>query len=199
MLLQEGALSFSDGTWSISGTAEDAPARDAALALLSSSPQNSWKTDINLVAEASPAAIQPEVAEAVVPAEQGGGTERVSCEAPLAEFSARNSIVFRSGAALITPESAPALAELATDLAACPDVPVHVEGHTDADGNEQLNLALSVARAEAVVNALIERGINPARLYALGYGESSPIADNTTPEGKSQNRRIVVKLATEAE
>jgi outer membrane protein OmpA-like peptidoglycan-associated protein len=72
-----------------------------------------------------------------------------------------------------------------------------VEGHTDADGDEQLNLALSVARAEAVVNALIERGVAPARLYALGYGESSPIGDNTTAEGKELNRRIVVKVGTE--
>ncbi|MDB5472983.1 MAG: OmpA family protein, partial [Devosia sp.] len=119
---------------------------------------------------------------------------QLACVAPLAEFSARNAILFRSGAAIIAPESAPALDELATDLAACPDAIVHVEGHTDTDGNDQSNLALSVARAEAVVAALVERGIAPARLYALGYGETSPIGDNDTAEGKRLNRRIVITV-----
>ena len=58
-------------------------------------------------------------------------------------------------------------------------------------------MALSVARAEAVVNALIERQVNPDRLYAVGYGETKPIAANDTAEGKQQNRRIVVTVLDE--
>jgi outer membrane protein OmpA-like peptidoglycan-associated protein len=120
-----------------------------------------------------------------------------ACAAPVAEFSARNSILFQSGAALIAAESDAALDELALDLAACPDAVVHIEGHTDADGDEGLNMALSVARAEAVVNALVSRGVTPARLYAVGYGETAPIADNETAPGKRLNRRIVVTVQPE--
>jgi outer membrane protein OmpA-like peptidoglycan-associated protein len=71
---------------------------------------------------------------------------------------------------------------------------VHIEGYTDSDGDERANLALSVARAEAVVDALILRRINPERLYAVGYGEANPIADNATAEGRRLNRRIVVTI-----
>jgi outer membrane protein OmpA-like peptidoglycan-associated protein len=74
---------------------------------------------------------------------------------------------------------------------------VHVEGHTDADGAEDLNLALSVARAEAVVEALIARNVNLERLYAEGFGESQPIADNETRDGKAANRRIAFSISTE--
>ena len=118
----------------------------------------------------------------------------VACAAPVAQFSARNAIFFKSGAAAIAAESMSALDELSIDLAACPSATVHIEGHTDADGDEALNMALSVGRAEAVVNALIQRGVAADRLYAVGYGESAPIADNATAEGKHINRRIVVTV-----
>jgi outer membrane protein OmpA-like peptidoglycan-associated protein len=74
-----------------------------------------------------------------------------------------------------------------------------VEGHTDADGDDRLNLALSVARAEAVVEELIARGLAPDRVYAIGYGEALPVADNGTADGKRQNRRIVISVMDEHE
>lgn len=117
-----------------------------------------------------------------------------ACAAPIAQFSARNAIFFASGAARIAAESDVALDELAVDLAACPNATVHIEGHTDTDGDAGQNMALSVSRAEAVVNALIQRGVAANRLYAVGYGETMPIADNATPEGKRMNRRIVVTV-----
>ncbi|MCS6760075.1 MAG: OmpA family protein [Candidatus Devosia euplotis] len=103
------------------------------------------------------------------------------------------------GAALIARESEAAFDELITLLDACPEAVIHVEGHTDADadGDARLNLALSVARAEAAVKTLIDRGVNPQRLYALGFGETRSVADNTTAAGKLQNRRIVVTVTDE--
>lgn len=116
------------------------------------------------------------------------------CDQQLAALSAENAILFQSGAAIIADSAGPELDAFAQVLAQCPNTDVHVEGHTDSDGDARLNLALSVARAEAVVNALAERGISVDRLYAIGYGESQPVADNATAAGKRQNRRIVVTV-----
>lgn len=172
--MSEGKLDFSEGRWSLSGEAVDGAARETILSDIAALPAGAdWTLDV-----AMPPAID-------------------LCRTSLAEFTSRNAILFQSGAAIITPDSEPALDELAGDLQACPDAMVYIEGHTDADGDEQLNLALSVARAEAVVNALIVRDIAPARLYAVGYGESEPIADNDTAAGKRLNRRIVVTILDE--
>lgn len=119
------------------------------------------------------------------------------CRDLLAELAGRNAITFQSGSSVLTETSLPVIDELAVDLGLCPAASVHVEGHTDSDGAEDLNLALSVARAERVVEALIERGVAPERLYAVGYGKSQPITPNDTPAGKAQNRRIVFSIAEE--
>lgn len=120
------------------------------------------------------------------------------CRLMVASFAADHPILFQSGSARMTDNSLASLNELAADLAVCPDAAVYVEGHTDADGPDDLNLALSVARAEAVVDALVGLGIGYQRLYAVGYGESLPIADNDTTAGKRSNRRIVVTILDEA-
>ncbi|SEP70940.1 Outer membrane protein OmpA [Devosia sp. YR412] len=151
--------------------------------------------------EAEPEPIAPiQTSEVVPPVEPAPAPaaavspEVIACAAPVAQFSARNAIFFRSGAAAIAAESNQPLDELAIDLAACPSATVHIEGHTDSDGDETQNMALSVARAEAVVSALVQRGVAADRLYAVGYGETAPIADNATQEGKRINRRIVVTV-----
>jgi outer membrane protein OmpA-like peptidoglycan-associated protein len=66
---------------------------------------------------------------------------------------------------------------------------VRVEGHTDSVGNDAANLRLSQNRANSVMSALIKRGIDPARMEAIGYGEAKPIASNATAAGRAQNRR----------
>ncbi|WEK06518.1 MAG: OmpA family protein [Candidatus Devosia phytovorans] len=136
----------------------------------------------------------PEMAETPTAPQPVPSSDFAACAAPVAQFSARNAIFFGSGASSIAVESNAALDELAIDLAACPQATVHIEGHTDTDGDDMQNMALSVARAEAVVNALVQRGVAADRLYAVGYGETKPIADNATPEGKRMNRRIVVTV-----
>ncbi len=68
---------------------------------------------------------------------------------------------------------------------------MEVEGHTDSDGAADANLTLSVMRAERVVDELLELGVDATRLFAVGYGETLPIASNETQGGKRLNRRIV--------
>jgi len=71
----------------------------------------------------------------------------------------------------------------------------HIEGHTDSVGRAEYNMGLSDRRANAVRDALIERGLNPANLTAKGYGEEQPIEDNKTRKGRAVNRRVELKLA----
>ena len=83
------------------------------------------------------------------------------------------------------------LAEVAAQLNQCPNAVVEVEGHTDSDGAADANLTLSVMRAERVVDELLELGVDATRLFAVGYGETLPIASNETQGSKRLNRRIV--------
>ncbi|HTM77652.1 MAG TPA: OmpA family protein, partial [Devosia sp.] len=171
MVLQAGELAFANGKLSLSGTAATDADRDALTASIAALSSGAAWT----VAIATPPPL-------------------MACQTKVVEFSAANAILFQSGAAIIATESQPALDALAGYLALCPNADVDIEGHTDADGDDQLNLALSVARAEAVIAALVSRHVAASRLYAVGYGESQPIADNTTAAGKRLNRRIVVKV-----
>jgi transforming growth factor-beta-induced protein len=98
-------------------------------------------------------------------------------------------ITFEVGSAVITTDGQAELDRAIEYLTANP-VAVEIGGHTDADGSEEANLALSEERAQAVVDYLIAGGVDPSQLTAVGYGEGLPIADNETDEGRAQNRRI---------
>jgi len=82
------------------------------------------------------------------------------------------------------------LAELKAD----PKAKVEIEGYTDADGADEFNLALSKRRAKTVKDYLISRGIKADRITTNAYGEQKPVADNSTEEGKSKNRRVVISV-----
>ncbi|MDE3182516.1 MAG: OmpA family protein [Bacteroidota bacterium] len=105
-------------------------------------------------------------------------------------------ILFDVNSAVIKPESYGTLKEIAGVLQDNTNVKVKIIGHTDSDGDAAQNLALSRKRAEAVKSALTnEFKINASRIETDGKGASDPVADNKTPEGKAQNRRVeFVKL-----
>ena len=90
----------------------------------------------------------------------------------------------------VLPSSQAALDELYTFLAENPDVRIRIVGHTDNTASEQYNLKLSKGRAQAVAQQMIIRGIDPSRLETEGKGMSEPVADNSTSEGRQQNRRV---------
>jgi prophage endopeptidase len=71
---------------------------------------------------------------------------------------------------------------------------MEIGGHTDSQGREEMNLGLSQSRADAVLNGLLARGVLVSNLTARGYGETRPIADNETEEGRERNRRIEFRL-----
>ena len=90
----------------------------------------------------------------------------------------------------ITPESGAILDEVVESLRAYPEVQIQIQGHTDTRGSEAHNRDLSQRRAEAVRAYFIEGGVEAERMTAVGFGESQPVADNTTPGGRAENRRV---------
>ncbi|MBM3787927.1 MAG: OmpA family protein [Acidobacteria bacterium] len=101
-------------------------------------------------------------------------------------------IRFATGRAEILPESTPVVAEIAAMLTKRPALKVGVEGHTDDTGTPAGNLTLSQLRAEAVASALRAAGIAGTRLVPVGFGQTKPIGDNRSEEGRAKNRRVEI-------
>lgn len=102
-----------------------------------------------------------------------------------------DKIQFAFNAAEILPASDGLLNEIAATLKDHGEIKkVGIQGHTDSDGEDSYNKELSQRRATAVLNWLKAHGVEGKRLQAKGFGESQPVADNNTPEGKEKNRRV---------
>ena len=91
---------------------------------------------------------------------------------------------------VIRAESKPTLDKIVAMLKSEPTMQLIIEGHTDSDGTTEHNQILSQKRAESVKSYLVSAGISSSRLFTEGYGESTPVAPNTTATGKAQNRRV---------
>jgi outer membrane protein OmpA-like peptidoglycan-associated protein len=104
-------------------------------------------------------------------------------------------VTFNHRRSTLNEESRKLLDEAATILLRYPDVQIVIEGYTDNVGSPDFNRFLSELRATAVRDYLIERGIEPSRLVAVGRGEENPVASNNTPYGRSLNRRIEFQLS----
>jgi len=108
---------------------------------------------------------------------------------------AAKGINFETGSDVITAASFVNLDILAGILLEYPEASALIEGHTDNVGDPAANLELSQKRADAVMAYLINKGVKPSRLKAIGYGDSKPIADNKTKAGKAKNRRVDFTLS----
>jgi outer membrane protein OmpA-like peptidoglycan-associated protein len=106
----------------------------------------------------------------------------------------RLEVFFDTASANIKPESYPDLDRVVTFMnEAVKGATGVIEGHTDSVGKDDYNLKLSQARADAVRKYLLDKGVAAARLESRGFGETQPVADNTTAEGRAQNRRVVLR------
>jgi OOP family OmpA-OmpF porin len=112
------------------------------------------------------------------------------CQQLFSGLLAKGKIRFDSGRATIDPDSAGLLDRLIETALRCPSANIEIAGHTDADGEDGFNQALSEKRAQAVTDFLVKAGLPAERFTAMGYGSTQPVASNDTEEGKAQNRRI---------
>jgi len=120
--------------------------------------------------------------------------KRVDCLNQVNQLLSEGKINFASGKAVINQSSYQLLNDIATATKSCPGATFEVAGHTDSVGSLALNMNLSEKRAQAVVEHLVNLGLDLKQFSSAGYGPNQPVADNETAEGRAQNRRIEFKL-----
>jgi len=116
------------------------------------------------------------------------------CEAEIIKIQKVNKISFEPGSATIDAGALGTMDDIAETLKRCGDIQLEIQGHTDSQGRESMNQELSQSRAESVLNELRARRVLTGSFTAKGYGETAPIADNKTEEGREANRRIEFRL-----
>jgi len=117
------------------------------------------------------------------------GTRVDSVGCPLSQTL---KVLFDFDSAELRPESITELERLVKFMNDVPFATALIEGHTDSVGADAYNLALSDRRAKSVFDYLTSRGVDPARLKSVGKGETEPVADNASDEGRQQNRRVLL-------
>jgi outer membrane protein OmpA-like peptidoglycan-associated protein len=126
---------------------------------------------------------------------QGKAIEAKYADEITSEVSSKSySIEFQTGSALIKPSSYKLLDEIFQSAVVAEGLKLGVYGHTDNSGSDEVNIPLSEKRANAVRDYMMKKGLKAARIEAKGYGSTKPIADNSTEDGKSKNRRVEVVL-----
>lgn len=118
----------------------------------------------------------------------------VECVDRLNAAMQQSEIGFEPNRSVIAGDPKPTLARLAETMAQCTDFRIEIGGHTDAQGSEAFNAELSRTRAQAVLEAMRQAGIDTGHMTARGYGESQPVADNDSDAGREANRRIAFTL-----
>jgi len=112
------------------------------------------------------------------------------CQSLFNQVKQSATINFGNAEAVILPDSYGILDRLVNVVKQCSAFEINIEGHTDSSGSAAFNQRLSQDRASAVVDYLVSKGVSRAQMVAQGFGETRPIGDNSTPEGKALNRRI---------
>jgi outer membrane protein OmpA-like peptidoglycan-associated protein len=120
------------------------------------------------------------------------GSTRKSVEVLTVTF--KSDFLFAVNSSTLQPGAYDEINRVAGVLRQYPQTTVQIGGHTDSTGSEDFNQKLSLKRAEAIKSALAGAGVDPARLVTIGYGESKPIAPNTTEAGRQQNRRVEIRI-----
>lgn len=122
--------------------------------------------------------------------ESSGELTRAECLGRFEILSETGAIYFRSGSAALDSNSFALLDTAIGIITRCPTLEIVVAGHTDSAGSDEINLNLSILRANSVLNHLIANGIEAERVTAIGFGETRPVAPNNSARNRGRNRRI---------
>jgi OOP family OmpA-OmpF porin len=179
--LEEGSLLVREDIVEVSGVTGSLSASDRVSQILSDKlgQGQEFKVSVRYDEERDPLAALPTPEE---------------CLARVTALLAGQKITFPPGSAEIDAPTGQLMTRIADTLNECAVMPLEIAGHTDSQGSEEGNRALSQARAEAVLLALQGRRVEVGQMRAVGYGESRPIADNETEDGREANRRIEFTL-----
>lgn len=179
--LSNGAVTVSPERITIKGNTGSADARATISRLLSEKLGETarFNIDVTYQEKLDPVAALPSPQE---------------CDAQIKAVQAERKISFEPGSATIDSGARQTLDEIAEILKACGPIRLEIAGHTDSQGREVMNQQLSQARAQSVLNGLRERRVLTSTFTAVGYGESEPIANNSTEEGREANRRIEFRV-----
>lgn len=180
-MLANGAVVVDPDLIALRGKTGNAQARADIARLLSEQLGQGQQFDLNIeyVAALDPATYIPTPEE---------------CLFDIQQAASEVQIKFEPSSATITQEAQATMDRIAEILRRCEDLRIEVQGHTDSQGRESMNLTLSQSRAEAVIEELMNRRVLVSNIVARGYGEANPIADNGTEEGREANRRIEFRL-----
>jgi OOP family OmpA-OmpF porin len=179
--LNNGAVTVTPDLIRLSGRSGNPEASDTVARLMVEKLGNAgaFEIDVTYMEALDPVAALPTPAE---------------CEEQIAGIVAARKINFEPGSATIDESALSTMDRIAEVLRTCGDLRLEVQGHTDSQGREEMNLGLSQSRAESVLNELRARRVLTSGFVAKGYGETRPIADNATEDGREANRRIEFRL-----
>ncbi len=186
-LLHNGVLLITPDSVAVSGRtgSTESNARIAQLLADKLSQTDHFSIDVTYVEALDPLAALPSIEE---------------CMANIVALQDETKIAFEPGKGTLDDSAGAVMDALATHLEDCADLQIEIQGHTDSQGRESMNQALSQTRAQAVLTALQDRRVLTSGFTAIGYGESQPIADNETDVGREANRRITfVRIVPEDE
>ena len=145
--------------------------------------------------DGSPKLLAESAGLAVTPPDQPAKVAAL-CARAFADHHA-GPVNFDESATTFRSSAVPVLQRVVALANACRNAAIKITGHTDSSGDERWNIQLSLARAEAVADYLVQQGIAPSRLIAIGAGSSAPVADNMTRYGRGLNRRIEFAFITD--
>ncbi len=122
----------------------------------------------------------------------------IAREGNLLAVTFKGDVTFDTNSSVVRPALHSEINRVGGILNQYPETLVRVEGHTDSQGSQEYNKELSIRRATAVKNLLLQQRVADSRIEIVGYGETMPVATNSTEAGRQKNRRVEIKIAPQA-